>query len=168
MAIIRPLTKLRQIYEKQNGEQHPAIGSTFRVSKSFYPFNRFLKNNIVEVRFVRRLEPKETGLRAKRRMLCTQNWRFIYRLYKAFPGYFNFPIIKNKKGVIKKSWYRDRNLTLVWDIVANDIRMISMDDWKIIDAQPFNTGEDLAAFMEFFDRYLKRITKIAKKRYYNK
>jgi len=126
-------------------------------------------NNAVELVFKRRLYPPKRrdyhSLMNRptpiRRMFCTSNWKYLNDNRQVF-GY------KKARRLRSDSWYRQRNLMLVFDLVLQKYRMISLDDYRIMNTFPLETKVDQ---LQFIDRYkemgkrknLKQLTKLFNK-----
>jgi hypothetical protein len=130
---------------------------------------KFFRNNVVELTFVRRTplpKNKKPGhMKKTRRMLCTANWRFIRspivaKLYK-----WKKP--KSRRG---SSWYKKRNLIIVWDILKADFRIVNLDKWKIVAYVPSKTLFDKQAFTVFYMQKLRgnKMSPSRKNQFYDK
>ena len=119
----------------------------------------FFATNICELRFRRRILPaKNKKKRAaghasyQRRMLCTSNWRYI-----------SSPIVRNLYSWKRPSkrrgpaWYRSRSLLIVWDILMNDWRMVSLDKYEILGYVSVQQLEEQMKFTEFYRQHLKNL-----------
>lgn len=120
----------------------------------------FFHNNIVEVRFKRREKPpwfikKRTvgHMRYYRRMLCTANWRLIKS--PVCRTLFNWVKPKTRRG---PNWYRKRNLIIVWDILQNDWRMVSLEKYFIVGYTPVQTLLEQEKFITFYQHQLEPLT----------
>jgi hypothetical protein len=87
-------------------------------------------------------------------MLATANWGFLKMAVRRGTYRWRQPKIKNRRH---PSWYRRRNLIIVWDLVQKDFRIVSLDDWDIIAYYPINSAVTQAKFTMF---YRKRLTKM--------
>ena len=111
-----------------------------------------LKSNIVEVFFKRRIWPVKKATYQKspyRRMLCTSNFDFI----KSNSALFQWQTPKSKR---EPGWYTSRGLCIVWDLVVKKFRMVSLDDYDIINVYPIKTKTDQARYVEYYKNLLKR------------
>ncbi len=106
-------------------------------------------NNVVELRFVRRT-PKYNG--TTRRMLCTANWKYLSSVLTR--RVFGWSNPKSRRGT---SWYKMRRLVIVWDLLINNFRIISLDDWSILGVLPLQSLEDKAQFLVFYNEYISRM-----------
>ena len=118
----------------------------------FTTMDLFLRKNLVELVFERRIRKK--GFKKHRHMLCTRNFYLAQKLAK----------IKGKRMSVdlplNKNYYRERDMLLVWDIVFNDWRMISLENknkYSIIDYVPFKTREQFNPVAEVYVKDFKVI-----------
>lgn len=119
----------------------------------------FFRNNVVEVKFKRRIYPtnkKGTGHRRDtRRMLCSSNWRFIAS--PIVKSVFQWKRPQNPaKGY---QWYKKRNLIITWDILNQDWRMINLDSWEIVAAMPVHTLLQKVEFLKFYHCALESMSR---------
>lgn len=100
--------------------------------------NNILLNNVCEIRFVRRI-PKP-GFPPTRRMLCTKS----YDLLNSTNGRItlNFRPPTNPVQVNEAL----ENVVVVWDILMQDYRNVSMDQCDLINEYPANDE-----FWEYFN-----------------
>lgn len=105
----------------------------------------YLKNCVIELSFIRKkyspkyhrktnrrytminrkrtMDPKKLAAYTKpRRILCTSSWAFL-NVHKSL-FHFTPPVGPSKNP----SWYEDRNIILVWDLVLNDWRTINYQE----------------------------------------
>jgi hypothetical protein len=120
-------------------------------SKNWVSADLLLRNNVVECIQPRR-HTKE-GFKDTRHMMCTRNFWLASRLAK----------IRGLKMKVDKprgnTWYRQRNLIMVWDIVYNDWRMIDMKDpnqWRILDFVPFQTDEHFQQVASLWSAHMRK------------
>ena len=112
------------------------------------------KNAVIEVKFKRRIWPIKFQLpwqkTEQRRMLCTANWSFVNNepLFKFVPP----------KGLRSRSesWYISRKLIIVWDVLHNNWRHISLDDYDVINYYFVRTNKEQEQFVKYFKNALKR------------
>ncbi len=147
------LMRLNEVINVSRSIKHNHIGAT-----------KFFSNNIVEVKFLRRIDQK-SGYKKTRRMICTSNFFFAKRFAKHF-GQYNMP--NHPKHQRKKSYYKKHDIILVWDLLENNFRIVSLDKWKIIDFIPItlNNMNIINAFARSINP--RRLTKSMKKSYYNR
>lgn len=156
------------------GDKKPIILKENRVPKSSgltrLTLMQFFSGNIVELKFTRRIKPNpekkklKTGhMKDTRRMLCTSNWRFI-----ASPMTRNLFKWKKPKSRRGKAWYEQRKLLIVWDLLMNNFRMVSLDDYQIIGYTPVNTLLTQAKFIAFYRQRLKNQPENRKKGFSDK
>ena len=113
------------------------------------------RSSIVELKFKRRNFPckdKKAGHRkSTRRMLCTANWKLISNIFTRRLFGWKSPL--HRRG---PSWYKQRNLLIVWDFMKDDFRIVSLDEWEIIAV--FNTTKffDRAKFIAFYKYYISK------------
>ena len=100
-----------------------------------------LLNNVCEVRFARRRPA--TGKAATRRMWCTKN----YALLNSINGRvsLNYRPPSGPKKINEAA----ENVLVVWDIIMQDYRSISLDSCDLIQQIPANDD-----FWEFFNTNL--------------
>lgn len=112
----------------------------------------FLRDNVLEVVFKRRIWPVKKATYQKsqfRRMLCTANWQFIKdnsALFQWKPPKFGRP----------KEWYIKRNLAIIWDLIVKHWRMVSLDEYDIINMYPIKTKEQQEKYIAYYKNLLKR------------
>lgn len=101
--------------------------------------NSDLLNNVCEVRFLKRTSPSNRP--EYRRMLCTKN----YELLSSVNGKLtlNFREATRQK-VINEAV---KNVLVVWDILMQDYRIISLDDCDLITKIPADE-----TFWEYFNK----------------
>ena len=90
-------------------------------------------------------------------MLCTANWRFISSPLTR--KYFNWKRPSSRRG---KMWYRQRKLVIVWDIMMNNWRMVSLDKWAIAGYYPAQKMYEKAKFISFYRQMLMNMPKTQK------
>jgi hypothetical protein len=88
-------------------------------------------------------------------MISSPLTRFIYKWKKP----------KSKRG---KSWYRQRNLIIVWDIIQQGFRMISLDEYIILGYTPVSNFKDKAKFTQFYRKRLYRQPKLQRDKFSDK
>jgi len=127
----------------------------------------FFAQNIVELKFRRRVLPnwlkknRQTGhLSYQRRMLCTSNWRYISS--PRVRRIYDWKKPKKRRG---KAWYRKRKLLIVWDFMANDWRMVSLDKYKIVGFTSIKTIERQDEWTEFYDSMIDPLPENRKKHF---
>lgn len=124
------------------------------INKNWYGIDVLLRCNLVECIQPRRLDAKP-GYRNTRHMLCTRNFYLAKRLAKLRGIRMK---VHKKRG---NSWYIQRNLILVWDIVYNDWRMIDLrnpNKWRILDFVPFTTDLQFQQVANLWTSHMKKIT----------
>ena len=112
-----------------------------------------LAKNVVEVFFKRRVWPVKKPTYQKspfRRMMCTANFDFI----KNNSALFQWQTPKGPKK--EPGWYTSRGLCIVWDLIVKKFRMVSLDDYDIINVYPIRTKPDQQRFIEYYRNLLKR------------
>ena len=120
---------------------------------------KFFRTHVVEVKFKRRIYPtKASGVghrRSTRRMLCSSNWRFIASpIVKSV-----FKWMKHRGQSKGYHWYKKRKLIITCDILNEDWRMVSLDNWDIIAAMPVNTLLQKVDFLKFYHCVLEKMTR---------
>ena len=115
---------------------------------------KIIQNDVIEVVFKRRihpvLNPKPWQVKPFRRMLATSNFKFVNSASE-----FNF---KAPKGIRKrtKAWYKKRKLIIVWDLVLRTWRMISLDDYDIVNVYKTGSKEGQDKFRKYYKSLMKR------------
>lgn len=91
---------------------------------SLVTLSNLLQQNVLEIKFLRRRQV--TGKPPTRRMLCTSN----DTLLKSEPG----RKLLNYRDPVKKVQYNPsgKNITIVWDILVQDFRAISVDECEVL------------------------------------
>jgi hypothetical protein len=113
--------------------------------------------NLVELKFIRRI--KKSSSLPTRRMLCTRDMRILNSSQGRMV--FNFlPPIKSAPYDAKS-----KNLLPVFDIIFQDWRNIPVESVMVMMAIPTNPQKP---FWEYFDRVLRKMTKVQKKDFINK
>ena len=107
----------------------------------------FLEYNAVELVFKRRIFPpkprrlnfgKPTPIR---RILCTSNWDYLKKNSKVFD-------FKTPRGPKRPEyWYRKKNLVIVYDLIIQNFRSVSLDDYRIMNSFPLDNDEDQEQFI---------------------
>jgi hypothetical protein len=126
-SIIGSLRK--RIYDRtgktlsERQDEVPSIRNNWTGAKHFF------EHNLVEVRFKRRIT-KEGGYKKTRNMIMTSNFFYGQALAISLGKPLKKPKIKRKK-----SWYRTRNLILVFDVIEGNYRMVNLDppNFEVID-----------------------------------
>ena len=120
--------------------------------------------NVVELTFKRRIKPpwhikdrKRGHMKFDRHMLCTANWRMISspRVRK----YFKWKRPKHRRGV---TWYRKRKLLIVWDIMMNAFRCISLDAYMVCGFVPVAKLMQRKEFVVWYRRNIHYMPKYRK------
>jgi hypothetical protein len=116
----------------------------------------FLEYNVVEFVFKRRIFPpkprrlnfgKPTPIR---RIVCTSNWDFLKKNSKVF----NFKTPRGPKR--PEHWYRKKNLVIVYDLIIQNFRSVSLDDYRIMNSYPIDTELDREKFIDKYTSMYKR------------
>ena len=119
---------------------------------------KLLSNNVVEITFKRRRWPiKSAGVGQGspwRRMLATSNWDFLL----AHKSTFKFSTPTGSKPRSKK-WYKERNLVIVQDLVRQDWRMISLDDYEVVKVVSVNTKDQQEEYIKYYKNLFKKYGK---------
>ena len=130
------------------------------VIRDYTTLTSFLHNHIVELRFTRR-HPK-TGFKDSRRMVCTANWKFLSSVFTRWVFNWNTP--KTRRGV---SWYKQRNLIIVWDLMVNNFRIIPVTDIRFVSAYKCNSLMEKGRFILFYRRNIRKLTPTQEHKYFN-
>lgn len=123
------------------------------IPKNHATVDIFLRNNLVECIQPRRLKPSK-GFKETRHMLCTRNFWLAQKLAR-IRGYHMKVLHKRPK-----TWYKKRNLLLVWDVVFNDWRMIDLENpskWRLLDFIPFKSDKQFRAIANIWTTKFKKI-----------
>jgi len=104
-----------------------------------------LKKSVCDIRFIRR-RPTRDGRPITRRMICTKN----YELLNSINGRvkLNYRPPRYNSTAIPTV----HNLVIVWDILMQNYRNVSMEDCNIIEEIPINK------FWEYFNKTLYPMT----------
>ncbi|HPM74293.1 MAG TPA: hypothetical protein PLA71_01060 [Saccharofermentans sp.] len=113
--------------------------------------------NVIEVVFTRRIWPIPFATRKpgqgmpSRRMLCSANWQYMADNAKEFK-------FRPPSGIQPRSkrWYSDRKLIIVHDLIRQNWRMISMDDYEVVAVYPLGSSEDKEKFLKYYEGFLKK------------
>jgi hypothetical protein len=111
-----------------------------------------LATSIIEVFFKRRIWPVKKPTYQKspfRRMMCTSNFDFI----KNNSALFQWQTPRSRR---EKDWYTSRGLCIVWDLIVKKFRMVSLDDYDIINVYKVKAKTDQARFIDYYKNLLKR------------
>jgi len=164
------LTEFKKTVKQQTGKElqqrKQEIRDLSSLINSFGGAKLFFENAIVEVRFDRKLEADiSRGQIKTRRMICTRNFFFAQRFAKHF-GQFDMPYRPVKRRLA--SWYRTRNIILVWDLIECKYRMVHLKKWKVMDYIPL-TRENVGLINEFTKKLNPRnVTEGSKQAYSRK
>jgi hypothetical protein len=115
---------------------------------------KIVDKDVIEVTFKRRLwplvKPFPWQKKESRRMLCTANWKFVQKTKE-----FKF---KPPKGIRPrtKAWYKKRKLIIIWDLIHLDWRMISLDDYNIVNVFETDTKKKQEDFLKNYTNLLKK------------
>ena len=107
--------------------------------------NSDLLNNVCEVKFLKRTSPPNRP--EYRRMLCTKN----YELLSSVNGKIslNFREATHQKAINEAV----KNVLVVWDILMQDYRIISLDDCDLVKKIPADES-----FWEYFNTNIYPMT----------
>ena len=120
--------------------------------------SKLLSNNVVEIRFKRRIWPIKSSDAGQgnpwRRMLATSDWKFLQSNKSTFK-------FKAPSGARPRSskWYKERNLVIVHDLVRQAWRMINLDDYSIISTYPIKTKKQQEEYIKYYERLYKKYGK---------
>lgn len=113
-----------------------------------------VKTNIVEVKFKRRIYPVKNATYQRsplRRMLATSNWKFLNK----YASTFKFKPPKGT-GTRDANWYVERGLIIVYDLITQSWRMISLDKYDVVNIYPIKTDEEQSKYIPYYLNLLKR------------
>ena len=123
------------------------------IKKDFVTLDLLLRRNLVELVFSRKGDFRP-GFKPHRHMLCTRNFYLAKKLAKLKGVKMN---VEAPRG---NTFYKEKNILLVWDIVFNDWRMVSFENrtrMGIIDYVPFNKREHFVPVAEAYVKSFKMI-----------
>ena len=146
----------------------PLVANPKRMKGAYKPSQRtnlnrkdieaLFENHMVEVVFRRRIKPEKRikdrkvgHLKQTRRMLCTAKWSIISS--PKFRTLFKWKKPKSRRG---KSWYRSRRLVIVWDLMKNAFRMVSLDKYIIQGVFPITSDKEASKFLAFYRRNIHK------------
>jgi len=110
--------------------------------------------DVIEVTFKRRgwpiAKPFPWQKKETRRMLATANWKFIQNTKE-----FKF---KPPRGIRprSKAWYKKRKLVIVWDLILLNWRIISLDDYDVVNVFKTKTKKEQKEFLRNYTNLLKK------------
>lgn len=134
------------------------------VIRDYNTLNRFMHNHVVELRFTRRTNSKYNGQQAgqSRKMLCTTNWKFLSSMFTR--RMFNWNTPKTRRGV---SWYKQRNLIIVWDLMVDNFRIIPVGDIRFVSAYKCSSLIEKGRFLLFYRNNIRKLTSTDEAKYFN-
>ena len=108
--------------------------------------SNYCKLGVIEIIFKER-----TKKNFNRRMLATSTWGFLSDNTLLF-GW------KSPKGIAPRSkqWYTKRKLVIVQDLIMKSWRMISCDDFKVINWYPLTTIENQETFIKEYQKMIEK------------
>jgi len=122
-------------------------------NKNWSGIDLLLRNNLIECIQPRKMIADD-GYKSTRHMLCTRNFFFAKRL----------AALRGLKMDVKKPrgnpWYQQRGIILVWDVVANDWRMVNLknaNEWRILDFLPFQTEKQFVQVANLWTTHMKKV-----------
>ena len=114
-----------------------------------------LSNNVVEIVFKRRVWPikvRDGGQQNPyRRMMATANWKYL----SSEKSIFKFKAPGGSRSRSKK-WYKNKGLIIVQDLIRQNWRMISLDEYDIIKVISVKTKEQQKEFTDHYARLYKK------------
>jgi hypothetical protein len=127
----------------------------------------FMHNHVVELRFTRRRNSGRGSLSNQRagqsrRMLCTANWKFLSSMFTRWV--FNWKTPKTRRGA---SWYKQRNLIIVWDLISKDFRIMPTTDIRFISAYKCTSLTEKGRFILFYRKNIGKLTNTQITKYFN-
>lgn len=120
----------------------------------------FMNNHVVELRFTRK--HTKLGFKDTRRMVCTSNWKFLSSVFTRM--LFNWNTPKTRRG---QSWYKQRNLIIVWDLMVSNFRIIPVTDIRFISAYKCTSLMEKGRFILFYRKNIRKLTPMQEKKYFN-
>ena len=130
------------------------------VIRDYNTLMSFMHNHVVELRFTRR--HNKMGYKDTRRMVCTTNWKFLSSVFTR--RIFNWNTPKSRRGV---SWYKQRNLIIVWDLMVENFRIIPVTDIRFVSAYKCTSLIEKGRFILFYRRNIRTLTPTQEKKYFN-
>lgn len=155
------LALIKSKFDILMNERSQIIKLFSKVRHNWIGLSTFLEQNIVELHFIRRID-KGDKYKQRRRMLATRNFWLGKRLAKMKGVQLK---VKHKRP---KSYYKKHDMILVWDLIENDWRMISLDKWKIIDFIPLTESSEDSISDWYRKSNMKGFTESRKRSYSNK
>ena len=113
-----------------------------------------LKQNICDIRFIRR-KPTRDGRPITRRMLCTKSFELLNSVNGRVKLNYRPPVHTSTANPVL------HNLVIVWDIIMQDYRNVSLEDCHILEEVPVDK------FWEYFDKSIYPMTPADKINYMN-
>ena len=114
-----------------------------------------LNENILEVVFTRRMWPLKMpgpGQQSPiRRMMATANWNFLNKNKDVFK--WKTP---NGSTPRSKKWYKKNRLLIVQDLIRQDWRHISLNEYSIINLIPIKTQQQQDDFIKKYKILFKK------------
>jgi hypothetical protein len=126
---------------------------------------KIVLQDVIEVTFKRRIWPIKIQApwqkKEHRRMLCTSNWKYL-KSDKQFKW-----VAPRGIRPRSKAWYKKRNLIIVWDLILRNWRMISLDDYTLVNVYQTHTKEQQTNFSRYYKNLMKK-GRNKLKEFYNK
>lgn len=152
IILVKKQTKYRSYQpEKRNGYSRTEVETLFAT-------------HIIELTFRRRILPdkliknREIGhMHTTRRMICTSAFGLISDPRHRDLFKWNKPNSKRPK-----SFYRSKGLIIVWDIMKNKWRIVSLDKYLVSAIFPLQDVKSVAIFIDFYKKNIKNIPRSQK------
>lgn len=143
----------------KKGDDKPSENPLFLRKKKKLIFKdseikKLLQNDVVEITFKRRGWPMANPLsyqKKTRRILCTANWKFVQKTKS-----FNFTPPKGIRPR-SKAYYKRHNIILVWDLILRGWRIVSLDEYNIVNVYKTKTKEEQEKFVTYYNNMVKRV-----------
>lgn len=129
----------------------------------------FMHNHVVDLRFVRKtssigrsdsISNQQAG--QTRRMVCTCNWKFLSSIFTR--RIFNWNTPKTRRGI---SWYKRRNLIIVWDLMVHNFRIIPVGNIRFVSAYKCSSLLEKGRFILFYNKNIKKLSPTQQAKYFN-
>jgi hypothetical protein len=156
--------KSRPIVLKNHDTRRRSFQPDKRTGYSRTQVEQLFATHIVELTFRRRILPprnikdREKGhMKYTRRMLCTSAFGII-----SDPSHRRLFKWTKPRSKRPRSWYRKKQLIIVWDLMLNSFRMISTDRYLVSAIFPLADVKSSAIFIDFYKKHVKTIPRMQK------
>ena len=150
---------------KENTENPLLIKNKTKLQFKDSDIRKIVLKDVIEVTFKRRIWPikfkSPWQKKPTRRMLCSANWKYLKS-----DKQFNWAPPKGIRPR-SKAWYKKRNLVIVWDLILRNWRMISLDDYTLVNVYQTHTKDQQTNFSRYYKNLMKK-GRNKLKEFYNK